>query len=68
MFYAKNLPKWERSLRMLVGLIGGGLAFISWGTSTPGLLAGLACASIAVTGLFGFCPMCAMVGRKISRE
>ena len=68
MFYAKNLPKWERSLRMLVGLIGGGLAFISWGTSTTGLLTGLACASIAVTGLFGFCSMCAMVGRKISRE
>lgn len=44
MFYAKNLPNWERVLRVIMGAI------------------------LAMTGLMGFCPMCAMVGRKLNKE
>jgi hypothetical protein len=65
MFYLKrNVPVWERGLRVVAGLAVAGLAFAfapsalrMWG----GVAAGL---TLAVTGLVGYCPMCAMVGRK----
>ena len=65
MFYRKNLPGWERAMRVIggVGMIGYGL--IGMSGTTPGyLLAGAGLVAIA-TGFFGFCPMCAMVGRKL---
>ena len=74
MFYAKNLPTWERTLRIVFGL---GLAAI-------GLLVPAAALPMAIpfvgpllivsgigaglTGFFGFCPMCAMVGRKLDKR
>lgn len=67
MLYAKNLPGWERALRIVIGLAA--LAFAAIGWSTAGLGLGVAVAlmgaTLALTGLFGFCPMCAMVGRKL---
>ncbi len=65
MFYAKNLPGWERSVRTIggVGMIGYGLIGLS-GTMAGYLIAGGGVVAIA-TGFFGFCPMCAMVGRKL---
>ena len=65
MFYRKNLPGWERAMRVI-----GGAAMIAYGLigmpgTTPGyLLAGAGLVAIA-TGFFGFCPMCAMVGRRL---
>jgi uncharacterized membrane protein len=65
MFYRKNLPGWERAMRVI-----GGAMMIGYGlVGTPGTMAGylIACAgAVAIaTGFFGFCPMCAMVGRKL---
>jgi hypothetical protein len=71
MFYRKNLPGWERAMRAL-----GGAVMIVYGLfGTPGLpgmpgaMAGYLIAGTGVvailTGFFGFCPMCAMVGRKL---
>lgn len=68
MFHFKhNLPAWERLLRLfLAGLI----ATAAW--AIPGLgtwmgAAGLAAAALlAVTAFIGFCPACAMLGRKAS--
>lgn len=68
MFYTKNLPGWERVLRVLMGMAGLGLALASWGTSTLGVGLGVAGAMLAMTGLIGFCPMCAMVGRKLGND
>jgi hypothetical protein len=62
-WYVKNVPVWERVLRVVVGL-GGAVAAV---LLVPGLLGwglGVAVAGFAVTGLVGYCPMCAMVGRK----
>lgn len=66
MLYAKNLPGWERALRIAMGLVGLVFAAIGWGTAGFGLAVAIALtgAVLALTGLFGFCPMCAMVGRK----
>ncbi|HJV25960.1 MAG TPA: DUF2892 domain-containing protein [Aromatoleum sp.] len=68
MFYVKNLPNWERIIRVIMGLMSLAYAGMNWGGS--GLAVGLALmgAVLAMTGLFGFCPMCAMAGRKLNKE
>lgn len=65
MFYRKNLPGWERAMRTIAGV-----AIIAFGLfGMPGTMAGYLIAgagAVAIlTGSFGFCPMCAMVGRKL---
>jgi hypothetical protein len=71
MFYRKNLPGWERAMRSV-----GGVVMIAYGLfgmpglpGMPGTMAGYLIAgtgAVAIlTGFFGFCPMCAMVGRKL---
>jgi hypothetical protein len=67
MLYAKNLPSFERVFRITVGI---GLTL--WGMlylhGASGSLWGLITAGsglgVVLTGLVGFCPACAMVGRK----
>ena len=77
MFYRKNLPGWERAMRAVGGavMIAYGLFGMPGLLSVPGLpgmsgtIAGYLIAGTGVvailTGFFGFCPMCAMVGRKL---
>jgi hypothetical protein len=65
MFYRKNLPGWERTMRGIAGL-----AMIGWGLlGFPGAPLGYVIAvsgAVAIlTGFFGFCPMCAVAGRKL---
>ena len=65
MLYLKNLRTWESVARVAVGaaMVAVGLLGIQ-----GRMLAGLVAATGAVfvlTGLFGWCPMCAMVGRKL---
>lgn len=65
MFYAKNVPTWERVLRTVTGLAGLAYAIMNWGVSPLAVGAGLMGAVLSMTGMFGYCPMCAMVGRKL---
>ena len=63
MFYRKNLFAWEQLSRLVAGaaMIAGGLIYL------PGWLGytiAAAGAFAAITGVFGYCPACAMVGRK----
>jgi len=65
MFYAKNVPGWERAVRVIAGLsmIAGGLLYfqgsmLGYGIAATGVIA-------LLTGFVGFCPMCALVGRKL---
>lgn len=65
MLYRKNLPNWERWLRVIAGVAL--IAYALIGTSSL-LIMGLVLASalvVVVTGFVGFCPACAMVGRKL---
>lgn len=60
--YAKNLPAWERIARIALSA-----AAVAYGLALPGPWSwGVAASAItfAVTGLFGFCPACAMMGRR----
>jgi hypothetical protein len=64
MLYVKNLPAWERWGRGLAGLclvaFGGAM---QWGTFAGWALIGAGVVTL-LTAFVGFCPMCAMVGRK----
>lgn len=67
MFYTKNVPGWERVVRSI-----GGIAMIVGGLmGMPGTLTGKLLAMgglmVVATGFVGFCPACAMLGRKLDR-
>lgn len=68
MFYIKNVPNWERVLRTVIGMAALAFAVMSWGVSGMAVAAGVMGAMLAMTGLFGFCPMCAMAGRKLDKK
>ncbi|HTD03847.1 DUF2892 domain-containing protein [Undibacterium sp.] len=67
MFYVKNLPNWERVLRLIASL-----AVIAWAVlNLSGVIAWIVVAGAAgmtLSGVFGFCPMCAMVGRRLDNN
>jgi hypothetical protein len=68
MFYTKNVPSWERIVRIAMGIAGVAFALEGWGQSAAAVGVGLMGAMIAMTGLVGFCPMCALVGRRLDKK
>jgi hypothetical protein len=66
MFYVKNVPNWERALRLVAGIAVTVYALLQLSGPAAWLLAASA-AGIALSGLVGFCPMCALVGRRLDR-
>jgi hypothetical protein len=67
MFYAKNVPNGERVLRVVAGAVVAGLGLAMLGGTAGWLVAGGA-ACLVASGLFGFCPACAMVGRHLKQD
>jgi len=65
MLYLKNVPVWERWVRGIMGLVLVGAAVAVFGYSWAGFAAGGLGVMALMTGLVGFCPMCAMAGRKL---
>lgn len=65
MLYSKNIPGWERALRVVMGV--GLVALSVWyfGSNTTGWVVGAMGGMAMMTGMIGFCPACAMVGRKL---
>ena len=66
MFYVKNVPGWERVLRVLAGGLAAAFGWLALG-GAAGVALALGAAGIAGSGLFGFCPMCALLGRRLDR-
>ena len=65
MLYVKNVPPAERVIRVLMG-IGLLVAAVMWlGVNAKGFIVGAMGMMAALSGLVGWCPMCAMVGRKL---
>ena len=64
----KNVPGFERGLRIVVGTIAlvGGSVWAFSGNPVWGILVAASGLSLAATGLTGWCPMCAIAGRKLS--
>jgi hypothetical protein len=69
MFYLqRNLPWWERVLRVSLGALVA-IAAVVFHTSGVMLWLAIAVAAIlAFTGVAGFCPACAMFGRRLIRK
>ncbi len=64
MFYRKNVFAWEQVVRIVAGI-----AMIGFGLfSLPGNWVGYAIAILGLynlaTGIVGYCPACAVLGRK----
>ena len=68
MFYSKKVPAWERIVRVVMGAIGLGYAVMNWGVSGLAVGLGVMGAMLAISGLVGFCPMCALLGRKLKSK
>jgi hypothetical protein len=66
MFYVKNVPNGERVLRVVAGLLAVAIGLLAVGGVAGALLA-VSAGGIVASGLFGFCPMCAMVGRRLDK-
>ena len=63
-FLKRNLPTWERAAR-IIGGVAIGVAVASGLSTGIVMWAALATASTLVfTAFVGFCPACAMVGRR----
>lgn len=64
MLYVKNVPTVARVIRFMMGLVllGGALAWMD--ATASGWLMGSMSMMAALSGLLGWCPMCAMAGRS----
>ncbi len=67
MFFQKNLPLWERALRVCLALVVATLGFTMAPSVMMAWLAYGSAAILACTGFIGFCPMCAMAGRRLKQ-
>ncbi|MGH7868141.1 MAG: YgaP family membrane protein [Candidatus Dormibacteraceae bacterium] len=68
MFYQKNVPTWERWIRIVVGV---GLIGYAWAGHLPlpaALILTVTAVTLVSTGFFGFCPACALLGRKMKSQ
>lgn len=62
--YVKNVPPMERAVRALVG-VGGTVAALVLVPMPLSLGVAAMTLGFMVTGLLGYCPACALVGRKL---
>ncbi len=63
-FLKRNLPAWERIARIVGGAAVGAVAASGLITGLAAWLAWAAMATLVLTAFVGFCPACAMVGRR----
>ena len=64
MLYRKNMGTKERVARLLGGALIVGCALTQVGFTPLGLVLAGSGVVAALTAVFGFCPACAMVGRR----
>ena len=68
MIYRKNLYSFEQVVRVIVGLVAFAGGFWMWPGSFLGYAVAASGVMFALTGIFGFCPACAMIGRPSLRQ
>jgi hypothetical protein len=67
MFYAKNVPGWERAIRIVFGAVIVALA-LTLLKGIVGVVVAIAALGVVFSGLIGFCPACALVGRRLDKQ
>lgn len=68
MFYRKNVGPKERWARMLAGGAIVACSLTQIGLTPLGLVLAASGAVAILSGMFGFCPACAMAGRRLPGE
>ena len=64
--FTLNVPTTERVIRVLLGLA---LALYAWvAVAPPNVVFAATDMCIALTGVVGFCPACALVGRRLKSK
>ena len=63
-FLKRNLPTWERATRIIAGVAVGAAVAGGMTAGTVTWLALATAATLVLTAFVGFCPACAMVGRR----
>ena len=63
-FLKRNLPAWERATRIIAGAAVGAAVASGLTTGMVTWLALATAATLVLTAFVGFCPACAMVGRR----
>jgi hypothetical protein len=64
MLYRKNVGSKEGLARIALGAGIAAYALLQVGTGPLGLAVAAGGAFMALTGVFGYCPACALIGRK----
>lgn len=69
MSMTKNVPGWERVVRVVLGLaVAAACGFwAAGGHGVVGLVGAAMGLGLAASGLIGWCPLCAMVGRTLPK-
>jgi hypothetical protein len=68
MFYRKNVGAKERAARFLAGVLMIYCGLVWLDATLLGVLVAASGATTVLTGLFGYCPACAVAGRSPVRE
>jgi len=63
LYLKRNLPHWERAARVVLAMLLAGTASAFF-VGTAAWAAWLVAATLALTAIVGFCPACAMIGRR----
>jgi Protein of unknown function (DUF2892) len=66
-FFVKNIPAWERVLRVAMAVAAALVALNVLAAPWAWAMASAAL-GFGVTGIFGFCPACALVGRRLRKQ
>lgn len=68
MIYAKNVPPIERMIRIVAGLALVAFGLIGMKGTPLGYVLAASGVVAVLTGFVGFCPMCALAGRRIQQN
>ena len=63
-FLKRNLPTWERAVRIIAGVAIGAAVGAGMTTGIVTWLALATAGTLVITAFVGFCPACAMIGRR----
>ncbi|WP_425601515.1 YgaP family membrane protein [Dyella humicola] len=66
-FFVKNIPSGERITRVVLAAIAAMLGIVMISHPWNWVVA-LACVGFGFTGVVGFCPACALAGRRLARN
>lgn len=68
MIYTKNVPATERVIRALAGFALIAFGLMAMRGAPLGYILAASGVVAALTGFVGFCPMCALAGRRIQQN